>query len=230
MGQGVHTMALQTFCEETGINPEYVEVKVDTKYAVDTGMTTASRGTSLVGNAIIDACKLLKKDLEIKSLPELIGNIYEGNWIYDKTTKPGAPGEVITHYSYSYASQLVILNEKGDVEKVIAAHDAGKIMNPTLYEGQIEGSVCMGLGYALTEELKLKDGKPVSTKLKDLGLYKAKDMPEVIVKGVEVSDPLGPYGAKGVGEIGMVPTAAAVANALYQFDGKRRTKLPMKKK
>jgi xanthine dehydrogenase molybdenum-binding subunit len=116
------------------------------------------------------------------------------------------------------------------VEKVIAAHDAGKIMNPTLFEGQIEGSVCMGLGYALTEELVLKDGKPLSTRYRDLGLYKAKDMPEIVVIGVEVKDPLGPYGAKGVGEIGMVPTAGAVANALYQFDGIRRTKLPMKNK
>ena len=229
MGQGVHTMALQTFCEETGINPEFVEVKVDTKFAVETGMTTASRGTSLVGNAIIETCKSLKKDLETKSLAELSGKIYEGSWIYNKTTKPGAPGEVITHYSYSYAAQLVILNGKGKVAKVIAAHDAGKIMNPTLFEGQIEGSVCMGLGYALTEELVLKDGKPLSTRYRDLGLYKAKDMPEVVVIGVEVKDPLGPYGAKGVGEIGMVPTAGAVANALYQFDGIRRTKLPMKK-
>jgi selenium-dependent xanthine dehydrogenase len=230
MGQGVHTMALQTFCEETGINTEFVEVKVDTKFAVETGMTTASRGTSLVGNAIIETCKSLKKDMETKSLAELLGKIYEGSWIYDKTTKPGAPGEVITHYSYSYAAQLVILNDKGKVEKVIAAHDAGKIMNPTLFEGQIEGSVCMGLGYALTEELVLKDGKPLSTRYRDLGLYKAKDMPEIVVIGVEVKDPLGPYGAKGVGEIGMVPTAGAVANALYQFDGIRRTKLPMKNK
>lgn len=230
MGQGVHTMALQSFCEETGIDPEFVEVIVDTKYAAVTGMTTASRGTSLVGNAIIETCKPLKEDLKTKSLAELSGKVYEGSWIYDKTTKPGDPGEVITHYSYSYATQLVALNDKGQVEKVIAAHDAGKIMNPTLFEGQMEGSVCMGLGYALTEELVLKDGRPVSTKYKDLGLYKAKDMPEVVVIGVEVKDPLGPFGAKGVGEIGMVPTAGAVANALYQFDGIRRTKLPMKKK
>lgn len=229
MGQGVHTMALQTFCEETGINPEFVEVKVDTKYAAVTGMTTASRGTSLVGNAIIETCKEINKELQTKSLEEMTGKVFEGNWTYDKTTKPGAPGEVITHYSYSYATQLVMLDDKGKVQKVIAAHDAGKIMNPTLFEGQIEGSVCMGLGYALTEELVLKDGKPLSTRMYDLGLYRSRNMPDVEVRGIEVKDPLGPYGAKGVGEIGMVPTAGAVANALYQFDKVRRTKLPMKK-
>jgi aldehyde oxidoreductase len=228
MGQGVHTIALQVLCEETGIDPDIIDVDVDTKFAIETGMTTASRATSLVGNAMLDACKHLKEDLKSRSLNELTGKIYEGSWICDWTTKPAQVGEVITHYSYSYAAQLVTLDESGMVNKVVAAHDAGKIMNRTLFEGQIEGSVVMGLGYALTEELKLKDGIPVSTRLRDCGMYKAKDIPEIIVKGIEVKDPHGPYGAKGVGEIGMVPTAAAVANALYQFDKKRRYKLPMK--
>jgi aldehyde oxidoreductase len=228
MGQGVHTVALQTVCEETGINPLYIEVVVDTKYAAVSGMTTASRGTSLVGNALIEACKEFKKDLINNSLESLAGRTYYGKWICDWTTKPGAPGEVITHYSYSYAAQVVSLDDKGKVDTVIAAHDAGKIINRTLFEGQIEGAVIMGLGYALSEEVVLIDGKPKSTKMKDLGLYKAKDIPNIIVKGIEVNDPNGPFGAKGIGEIGMVPTAAAVANALYQFDKKRRYVLPMK--
>ena len=75
----------------------------------------------------------------------------------------------------------------------------------------------------------MKDGRPESLKLKDIGVLRAKDMPEVVVIGIEEKDPVGPYGAKGIGEIGLVPTAAAVANALYAFDGVRRTKLPMKK-
>ena len=119
---------------ETGIDPAIVEVVVSTKYSARSGMTTASRGTSLVGNATIDACKNLKKDLKKNKLEKLVGNTYEGYWVCDFTTKPGDPGEVITHYSYGYAAQLVVLNEKGEVEKVYAAHDAGKIMNPTLFE------------------------------------------------------------------------------------------------
>ena len=137
--------------------------------------------------------------------------------------------KVITHFAYGYATQLVVLDNEGKIEKVIAAHDAGKIMNPALFEGQIEGAVHMGLGYALTEDLPMKGGFLVSDKLKDLKILKAKDTPEIIVKGVEVKDPAGPYGAKGVGEIGLVPTAGAVANALYQFDKVRRYKLPMKR-
>ena len=86
----------------------------------------------------------------------------------------------------------------------------------------------MGLGYALTEELPCVDGMPVSFKLRDLGVLRARDMPAVEVILVEEPEPEGPCGAKGVGEIGLVPTAAAVAGALEVFDGKRRTVLPMK--
>ena len=88
----------------------------------------------------------------------------------------------------------------------------------------------MGLGYALSEDLPLEGGRPRSTKMKDLGLLKARETPEIEVVGVEVPDPVGPYGAKGVGEIGLVPTAAAVANAFRAFDGRRRFHLPLGKK
>ncbi len=229
MGQGVHTMALQTLVTETGIDPAIIEVRVDTSSEMVTGMTTASRATSLVGNATIDACKQLKEDLKTHTLAELVGKSYVGDFSVDWTTKPGAMVEkVYTHYSYSYATQVVILDEDGQVEKIVAAHDAGKIFNPTLFEGQLEGSIHMGLGYAISENLELKDGRPKSTMLRKCGILRAKDMPEMEVIGVEVPDPYGPYGAKGVGEIGLVPTAGAVANALYQFDGVRRHTLPMR--
>ncbi len=227
MGQGVHTVAIQTLCEETGIDPEIVEVKVATPYEARAGMTTASRGTSLVGNAVIDAAKELKKDLKKKNLAQLKGKIYAGRWSFDQSTRPGTVGEIITHYSYSYATQLVVLDDTGQIEVVYAAHDAGKIINPTLFEGQVQGAVHMGLGYALSEDFPMENGRPLSTKLRDLGILKIAETPRIVVKGVEVPDPLGPYGAKGVGEIGMVPTAAATANALYQFDKIRRCQLPI---
>ncbi len=231
MGQGVHTMALQVLCQETGIAPELIEVKVETTENLNTGMTTSSRATALVGNAIIDASKLLMEDLKTKKLSELIGNVYSGRFICDWTTKPGAKTDkIITHYSYGYATQLVVLDDKGNIEKVVAAHDVGKIINPTLFEGQIEGAVHMGLGYALTEDLPMKDGRLISEKYRDCGILRAHEMPQVIVKAVEVTDPVGPYGAKGIGEIGLVPTAAAVANAFYQIDGIRKYKLPLKRK
>ncbi len=227
MGQGANTIALQTLCEETGIDPSIVEVVVSTEYQARAGMTTSSRGTSLIGNSVIEACKELKKDLKSKKLSDLVGKTYYGKWVCDWTTKPGAPGEVITHYSYSYATQLVVLDKEGKIETVYAAHDAGKIMNPTLFEGQIQGSVHMGMGYALTEDLPMEGGFLKSTRMRDLGVMRIKDVPPIIVKGVEVPDPLGPYGAKGVGEIGLVPTAGAVVNAFNAFDKVKRHKLPI---
>ncbi len=229
MGQGVNTIAQQVVCHETGIEPAIIEVRVDTVSEQEAGMTTASRATSLVGNALIDACKQLKEDLKTHKLAELVGRSYEGFFRIDWTTKPGAMVEkVYTHYSYSYATQLVTLDEDGRIQKITAAHDAGKIFNPTLFEGQLEGSIHMGLGYAISEELVMENGRPKSTRLRDCGILRAKEMPEMEIIGVEVPDPYGPYGAKGVGEIGLVPTAGAVANALYQYDGIRRYKLPMR--
>lgn len=231
MGQGVHTVALQTLCNETGIDPGRIEVVVDTTAEAYSGMTTASRATSLVGNAIIDACRELKKDLSNSSLEDLAGKVYRGEWTVDWTTKPGTEngGEVVTHYSYSYATQLVTLDDEGRLQRVTAAHDAGKIFNPNLFEGQIEGSIHMGLGYALTEDFQQEGGRPQSAHLRKMGILRSRQMPEIRIIGVEVPDPYGPYGAKGVGEIGLVPTAAAVAGALFQFDGKRRRRLPMQR-
>ena len=232
MGQGVDTVAVQMLCETADVDPALVSVIVDSRFEVVTGMTTASRGTSLVGHGVRAAGLKLAADLNTCTLAQLIGREYFGEWICDWTTAPGAADgkPPVTHYSYAYAAQVVILDAQGKVEEVIAAHDAGRIVNPTLFEGQIEGSVHMGLGYALTEDLPMADGVPVSLKLRDCGVLRASEMPKVTVIGVEVPDPHGPFGAKGVGEIGLVPTAPAVANALYQFDGVRRYKLPLARK
>ncbi|HUN80499.1 MAG TPA: molybdopterin cofactor-binding domain-containing protein, partial [Phycisphaerae bacterium] len=129
---------------------------------------------------------------------------------------------------YGFATQVVILDEEGRLSKVIAAHDVGKAINPTLLEGQIEGSIHMGLGYALTEELVVEGGRLVTNDVKGCGVLRAHQMPEIEVRIIEEPDPDCPYGAKGVGEIGLVPTAPAVAAALYSFDKTRRMKLPMK--
>ncbi len=230
MGQGVHTVARQVVCQETGLDPRIMEVRVDTASGARSGMTTASRATSLVGNALIAACAGLKRDLGEKPLAGLAGRVYAGHWRCDWTTLPCDNGKTVSHYSYGYAAQLVLLDGKGNVSRVIAAHDAGKIVNPTLFEGQIQGAVVMGLGYALSEDLPLRGGLPASFRMADLGLARAGDVPRIEVLGIEVADEHGPYGAKGVGEIGLVPTAAAVANALCLYDGQRRFRLPLKRK
>ena len=230
MGQGVFTMAVQFLCEVTGVNPDFVKVKVDTSKDAPSGMTTASRGTSLIGNSVLDAGKKLKADLDVHSLEELVGSEYIGEWICDWTTSIEADvTEPKTHYSYSYATQVVTLDDSGKVENIYAAHDAGKIINPTLFEGQLEGSVHMGLGYALSEKFEMEGGFPLHTKYGKLGMIRAAATPNIKIIGIEVPDENGPFGAKGVGEIGLVPTASAVANAFCQFSGERQYVLPLKK-
>jgi xanthine dehydrogenase molybdenum-binding subunit len=88
----------------------------------------------------------------------------------------------------------------------------------------------MGVGYALTEDLPMKDGYLISDKFKDLGILRSTETPKIVVLPVEVADSIGAHGVKGIGEIGLVPTAGAVANALYQFDKIRRFKLPLMRK
>jgi selenium-dependent xanthine dehydrogenase len=249
MGQGLFTVLIQTLCQETGLDPKCCRAVVDTRYPLNCAQTTGSRGTLLGCQAVKAAAQKLKADMNAvcgSALPgatgptsrpegrshilkQLAGREYYGEFIVNDTHPLGYTGpNVKTHITYGFATQVVILDDAGKLKKVIAAHDVGKVMNPVLLAGQIEGSIHMGLGYALTEELQLKDGHIASKDLRSLGILRAKDMPEVECIFIEDPEPAGPYGAKGVGEIGLVPTAPAVAGALYKFDGVRRTKLPMK--
>ncbi len=228
MGQGLFTILPQVVHEETGLEPEIMTCRTAADPRVLCGMTTASRATALLTAAGQRAALQLAADLKSSSLETLVGREYLGEYICDFTTKPGADtDEPKTHMTFSYATQVVIVGEDGKLEKVVAAHDVGRAINPLSCAGQIEGSLHMGLGYALSEDLPCTDGRPDSLMLRDLGILKAKDTPELEVILVEVPDEVGGYGSKGVGEIGLVPTAGAVAGALYAYDGIRRTRLPM---
>jgi xanthine dehydrogenase molybdenum-binding subunit len=230
MGQGVDTVLAQIACQELGLSFDRLRVRVDTERELDTGQTTASRATMLGGRAVLDAASKLRAALQGRPLSSLAGQEFYGEFKVDWTTAPDDPtvAEPVTHFAYGWGTQVVILDDQGRLAKVIAAHDVGKVMNPTLLEGQIEGGVHMGLGHALTEEFVVKDGYPKTTTLKSLGIIPASGMPPVECIFIEEPSPEGPYGAKGVGEVALVPTASAVAGALYAFDGVRRTRLPMR--
>jgi selenium-dependent xanthine dehydrogenase len=229
MGQGVHTALQQIACEELGLTADKVTVTVDTIREIDTGQCTASRSTVLGGRAVIEAANKLKASLDGGSLSDLAGQEFYGEFVVDWTYKPGTgPDGAATHYAYGWATQVVILDEQGRIERVVAAHDVGKVINPTLLEGQIEGAVHMGLGHALSEDFVVEGGVPKTETLKSLNIIPPAGMPAVECIFVEENQPEGPYGAKGVGEIALVPTASAVAGALHAFDGVRRTRLPMK--
>ena len=230
MGQGLLTILIQCAVEVTGLPAASFRACVNSTHVLDCGQTTGSRATLLGGRAVAAAAHALKAELDAgNGLAELAGRVYAGDITVDDTTAPGADcAEIKTHTAFGFATQLCILDDEGRVDRFVAAHDVGRVLNPDLCEGQIEGAIHMGLGYALTEELACEGGWPVTYKLRELGVLRARDMPEVEVILIEEAEPEGPFGAKGVGEIGLVPTAAAVGNALAAFDGERRYSLPMK--
>lgn len=232
MGQGLLTVLVQCAVEVTGLPASVFRPKVDSSYALDCGQTTGSRATLFGGRSVRDAAIKLRAELDAgKPLADLAGQVFAADVLNDDTTSPGktnAAGKIKTHTAFGFATQVCILDAEGKLERFIAAHDVGRAINPALCEGQIQGSVHMGIGYALSEELPCEDGMPVAFKLREIGVLRARDMPQVEVILVEDPEPEGPFGAKGVGEIGLVPTAGAVAGALAAFDGKRRTVLPMK--
>jgi xanthine dehydrogenase molybdenum-binding subunit len=225
MGQGMHTVALQVAVEELGIDPSRIRVIVDTTRDFNPGQTTGSRGALMGSGAVMEACRAAKAD---GCRP---GVDYEGRWVVDWTHHLGDVENPVIHSAFGYAAQVVIMDrESGLIEKVVAIHDVGRAVNPQLCEGQIEGSVHMGLGYALSEEFPADDtGTPTNMTLRSLGILRPKDVPAMEVQLVECPQPNAPYGIKGVGEIGLVPTAGAVAAALHDLDGAWRSVLPLRR-
>lgn len=227
IGQGIGTVLIQMLCEVTGLPMEKLQYfRPNTSMAPDSGTTSGSRQTLVTGEAGRKAGLLLVEDLKDHSLEELEGKEYYAEYLA-KTDKMGADKpNPVSHVAYGYATQVCILNEDGTVQKVVAAHDVGKAVNPKSVEGQIEGGVVMSMGYALTEKYPLEKGVP-KAKYGTLGLFRANKVPEVesiIVEkpGLEVA-----FGAIGIGEITSIPTAPAIQGAYYKYDGEFRTDLPL---
>ncbi|MDR3670370.1 MAG: selenium-dependent xanthine dehydrogenase [Holophaga sp.] len=229
IGQGVQTVLLQIVCEVTGLARNQVEVEhPDTLLTPDSGTTTASRQTTFAGEAARVSSLKLKVDLDQGlSLAELEGRTYKGEFDF-KSDPMGSPKpNPVSHIAYGFATQLVVVDGAGKLVEVIAAHDIGRAINPLSAEGQVDGGVAMGLGYALTEDFPLKAGIP-QAKLGTLGIPKATFMPPVKVHLIEKNSTDGvAFGAKGIGEIVCCMAAPACQNAYYKMDGVFRYKLPM---
>jgi xanthine dehydrogenase molybdenum-binding subunit len=140
-------------------------------------------------------------------------------------------GNISAAYVFGAQAALVEVDqETGEVKvlKVVSVHDSGRIINPMAAEGQVHGGVHMGIGYALYEELVLEQGRVVNASFADYHVPTALETPVVKAVFVENPDPEGPFGAKGIGETACIPTAAAIANAVYDATGRRVKKLPIK--
>ncbi|MDD3336314.1 MAG: selenium-dependent xanthine dehydrogenase [Eubacteriales bacterium] len=229
MGQGIGIVALEIVCTTTGFAPEQIVYEhPDTAITPNSGTSTASRQTLFMGEATKRAAEQLKEAyLQAGSLDALNHQDFVGE--YTGVTDPMGSDKPnpVSHIAYGYAAQVVIMDESKRVIKAVAAHDVGHVVNPRSCEGQVEGGVAMGLGYALTENFIMENGY-VKSKYGTLGLLRATDVPEIETILVEKSDPNGlAYGAKGVGEISTIPTAPAAALAAMRVDGEFRDRLPL---
>ncbi len=231
IGQGCLTVFCQAVAETTGLPLSKIRNAVsNTENAPDSGTTSGSRQTLLSGEAVRGASALLKEALDEVGgdLSKLEGRDFFYEY-YEPTDKLGADVPFPkSHIAYGYATHVIILDKKdGRVKEVYAAHDSGKVVNPISIQGQIEGGVLMGMGYALTEDWPLKDCVP-QAKYGTLGLLRSTQIPDIHAIYVEKEELLGvAYGAKGIGEIATIPTAPAIQGAYYALDGKFRTSLPL---
>lgn len=228
IGQGLGTVLTQVLSETAGLTLDQIAyMPPNTANAPDSGTTSGSRQTLVTGEACRRAAEDLKAAMKDKTLAELEGQDFMGEYLA-KTDAMGTPvPNPVSHVAYGYATQMCVLNEDGTIKKMVAAHDVGKAVNPISVEGQIEGGVVMGMGYALTEQYELDHGIPKS-KFGTLGLFKADKVPEldsIIVEkpGIDVA-----YGAIGIGEITSIPTAPAIADAYYRLNSEFQTVLPLK--
>ncbi len=228
MGQGVATVCTQMLGQTCSLGADQIIVEdPDTRRTPDSGTSTASRQSVFTGEAVRRAALKLKDALQTNALSDLEGQEFSGE--YTSITDPinSKKEHPVSHVAYSFSAQVVILDEQGRMEKVVAACDVGQVVNHQALTGQIEGGVVMGLGFGLTEDFPIKDGQ-LDVKYGTLGLLRATDVPPLEVKLVE-----GPgkhsiaYGVKGVGELTTIPTAPACQNAYYRYDGKFRTSLPL---
>ena len=230
IGQGCATVFLQILAQATSLPREkLVNMGANSEVAPDSGTTSGSRQTLITGEAVRMAAAELKADLDGADgdLSALEGLEYSAEF-FDPTDKLGADKpNPKSHVAYGFATHVVILDDDGRVKEVWAAHDSGKVVNPTSIQGQIEGGVLMGLGYALTEDFPLKDCVP-QARFGTLGLMRADQIPDIHAIYVEKEELLPfAYGAKGIGEIATIPTAPAAQGAYYARDHVLRTSLPM---
>lgn len=230
IGQGLATITTQIVCQTLGVTPDMVFAEPpDTRRTPNSGTTTASRQSVFTGEATRRAAVKLKQKLdEGKTFSELEGQEFYGEFTSETDPMGSDKENPISHVAYGYAAEVVTLDDDGKLDRIVAAYDMGQVINPKSAEGQIEGGIVMGLGYALTEDYVLEDSYPL-TEYGKLGLLRADQIPPmeiIVVRSDHVPEDL-VYGVKGVGELATIPTAPAVAGAYYALDGKLRTKLPL---
>jgi CO/xanthine dehydrogenase Mo-binding subunit len=231
VGQGNHTVVAQVAAESLGVPFECVQVVAsDTAQMGDAGSASASRLTYMSGNAVRGAAERALAAWHAEERPAV------GEYVYlapKSTRMDHDTGYGMPNFAYGYAAQAVqvaVDTETGEVriERFICADDVGQAINPQQVTGQIEGAVVQALGYTLLENFKTREGQVLTDRLSTYLIPTVLDVPERLESIiVEVPDPNGPFGARGMGEMPYLPAAAAVANAVYDATGVRFSDFPL---
>ncbi len=255
IGQGSNTIMVQIAADAVGLPAsQFALVTGDTDLTADAGKTSASRQTFVSGRAsekagqdlrqqilrlanagpeatlTLEGAKLSVRDgAEVRTIDLVTAGPLMGEGTFDPPTTPlDADGQGVPYATYGFAAQLAEVEvdvELGTVKvlRIVAAHDVGRAINPTLVEGQIQGGVAQGLGLALMEEYL-----PGRTEnLHDYLIPTVGDVPEIECILIEDREPLGPSGAKGIGEPALVPTAPAILGAVHHATGVRAHRVPL---
>lgn len=254
VGQGARNVMRQIAAETLNLNVENITIcNSDTDLMEDSGTAAASRQTYNTGNAVMNSCMKLRENI-LKAIDEVdskntkldreklmkayrdavenkIDIRAEGYFKADTSSVNMETGQGNPYWPYTFATQKAVVevdDETGkvDVIEIETYNDSGKIINPEMAEGQIQGGCAMGIGYALMEEVEFQSGIIKNLNFSDYIIPTSLDVPSIKINFVEDTEESGPYGAKGLGEPSMVPTVPAVINAIYDAVGVRMTELP----
>ncbi len=251
VGSGGISVMWQIATETLKVEKDLVKIIfTSTGVTKDSGTAAASRQTYNTGNAVLDATRNLKANMDLVNSKNVILNEIDLQKLYEKmdmehidtktdgyfkaetTTLDMETGQGNPYWPYTFGAQRVTVevdDETGkvDVLEVVAVNDAGRIINPVSAEGQAEGGVAMGIGYALMEEVEVNKGSIKNRNFSNYIIPTSKDIPHIETHFIEAIEESGPYGAKGIGEPVMIPTAPAILNAIYDAVGVRMTGVPV---
>ena len=231
VGQGAHTVMAQMVAEAVGVPLEKVTLLTsDTATMGNSGSVSASRMTFMAGNAIRGAAQVALEKWQLAERPA----IGEYKYLAPQTTPfTKETGHSMPNFAYAYAAQAVeveVDTETGMVRlrRVVSADDVGQAINPQLVEGQIEGAIAQAQGYALMENFQMKDGYVLTDQFSTYLIPTVLDVPDVVEPViVEVPDPRGPWGARGVGEPPFLPLAPAILAAIHDATGIWMDEIPV---
>lgn len=231
VGQGTHTAMSQMAAEATGVPFDKVRLIASDTATTDTsGSVSASRMTFMSGNAIRGAAEAALKKWEMEERPA----IGEFKYLAPMTTQfDPETGHSTPNFAYAFAAQAAeveVDTETGHVRVIrfVSANDVGQAINPALVQGQVEGAVVQAQGYAVLEDYKTKAGYVLTDQLSTYLIPTIWDIPEKVETVlIEVKDPNGPWGARGVGELPYLPVAPAIASAVHDATGVWIDELPL---